>query len=348
MAHRISARSLWRPLALIIVPSMLLVGLEIYSALGILPIEVKTSEQVTDTFDVILAAGGLERALENAERGARRLVATGQPAYRDDYETALQEVSVRRHRLRQLTEANAERRARLSAIDKQTEIVLAQLNRAVVSGQQKAAEAARAPAATTLTNETSRTVEQLITQFVGAEHMALRQEQERAAFARREATIASASASAMATAVMFLGAVLLLLALRRASRAQATLRDSEERFSMLVESVKDYAILMLDPHGLVASWNDGARRMVGYSAEEIIGKHFSCFYPPEDVRAGVPADQLSEAARGGRIEVEGWRLRRDGSRFWADVVTSAMHDSAGNVRGFAKVARDMTERRQQQ
>ncbi len=129
-------------------------------------------------------------------------------------------------------------------------------------------------------------------------------------------------------------------------QAEEKLRLSEERFRLMVEQVKDYAIFLLDPEGRVATWNEGARRLKGYSAREIIGQHFSKFYPGEAVERGWPEEELRRAAAEGRIEDEGWRVRKDGSQFWANVVITALRDQAGTLRGFAKVTRDLTERRQ--
>lgn len=134
-------------------------------------------------------------------------------------------------------------------------------------------------------------------------------------------------------------------------RAQAldhetALFESESRFRALVESVRDYAIFMLDPLGNVMSWNLGAERIKGYSAADITGRHFSVFYPPEDIAAGKPERLLRLAAAEGRCEDEGWRMRKNGTRFWASVVIAAMRDAAGNLTGFSKVTRDLTERRQ--
>ncbi|MEV6828512.1 PAS domain S-box protein [Amycolatopsis sp. NPDC051102] len=127
--------------------------------------------------------------------------------------------------------------------------------------------------------------------------------------------------------------------------AEAALRESEERFRLLVQNVQDYAIFMLDTEGRIVSWNAGAERTKGYAAEEIIGRHFSVFYPAEDVAAGKPERELETAVADGRLEDEGWRLRKDGTRFWANVVITALHDEQGRLRGFGKVTRDMTDRR---
>ncbi|WP_437507568.1 hybrid sensor histidine kinase/response regulator [Sorangium sp. So ce1099] len=129
-------------------------------------------------------------------------------------------------------------------------------------------------------------------------------------------------------------------------RAEEALRRSEERFRLLVESVKDYAIFMLDPQGVITTWNRGAQELKGYSAEEILGQHFSRFYPEHDIRAGKCEWELAVAARDGRVTDEGWRIRKDGTRFWAYVVITALRGPGGELVGFAKVTRDLTERRQ--
>ncbi len=130
---------------------------------------------------------------------------------------------------------------------------------------------------------------------------------------------------------------------RRAS--DQALRLSEERFRLIVQGVRDYAIFMLDPTGHVATWNEGAQRIKQYTAEEIIGKHFSIFYPPEKIAEQFPQYELKEAERTGHFEDEGWRIRKDGSRFWANVVITALRDADGHLIGFSKVTRDLTERR---
>jgi len=130
--------------------------------------------------------------------------------------------------------------------------------------------------------------------------------------------------------------------------AELALRESEERFRLLIENSLDYAIFMLGPDGRIASWNPGAQRIKGYAADEIIGRHFSVFYTPDAVASGWPEHELREAARTGRFEDEGWRVRKDGTRFWANVVITALRGTDGSLRGFGKVTRDMTERKAQE
>jgi PAS domain S-box-containing protein len=121
--------------------------------------------------------------------------------------------------------------------------------------------------------------------------------------------------------------------------------DEEERFRLLVEGVKDYAILMLGPDGTIVSWSSGGERIKGYRADEVIGRHFSIFYTPEAVARRHPDHELAVAKSEGRFEEEGWRVRKDGTQFWASVVITALFGPAGELRGFGKVTRDMTERR---
>jgi PAS domain S-box-containing protein len=124
------------------------------------------------------------------------------------------------------------------------------------------------------------------------------------------------------------------------------LQQSEEQFRLLVESVHDYAIYMLNTDGFVVTWNSGAQRIKGYRPEEIVGKHFSCFYRPEDIKAGKPSRSLRMAAAEGRYEEEYLRVRKDGTEFWASVLITALYNSDGKLYGFAKVVRDITERKE--
>src|SRR5919202_99559 len=129
-------------------------------------------------------------------------------------------------------------------------------------------------------------------------------------------------------------------------RAEEELRQSEERFRLLVDGVKDYAFFMLDPGGHVTTWNEGAERTTGYSAEEITGEHFSILYTEEDAERGLPEEELRAAALEGRFEEEGLRVREDGARFWANAVITALRDEVGHLRGFSNVISDVTARKE--
>jgi PAS domain S-box-containing protein len=131
----------------------------------------------------------------------------------------------------------------------------------------------------------------------------------------------------------------------RVDRYLASLTD-EGRYRLLVEAVTDYAIYLLDPSGIVTTWNPGAQRFKGYSADEIIGQHFSRFYTEEDRATNLPARALKTAESEGKFEAEGWRLRKDGSRFWAYVIIDPIRSPTGEIIGFAKITRDLTERRE--
>ncbi|MFL5207309.1 MAG: PAS domain-containing protein, partial [Microvirga sp.] len=127
-----------------------------------------------------------------------------------------------------------------------------------------------------------------------------------------------------------------------------TTSSQDGRFQLLVDAVTDYAIYMLDPTGVVVSWNAGAQRFKGYTESEILGRHFSQFYTDEDLATELPRRALETAAREGKFEAEGWRVRKDGTHFWAHVVIDPIRDARGNLLGYAKITRDLTERKKTQ
>jgi len=147
--------------------------------------------------------------------------------------------------------------------------------------------------------------------------------------------------------ISFMGAALITAPLaQRISRLEEALQESEERLRLMIESVTDYAVYMLSPTGHIASWNKGAERLKGYNVDEVLGHHFSKFYSSEDQVNKKPEKELEIASTQGRVEEEGWRIRKDGSRFWANTIITPIRDKNGRLRGFSKVTRDMTERKQ--
>jgi PAS domain S-box-containing protein len=162
----------------------------------------------------------------------------------------------------------------------------------------------------------------------------------------RETPIADSGAPIRGLDGIIRGTVLVFRDVGDERRAEDALRASEERFRLLVDGAQDYALFMVDADGKVASWNPGAERIKGYRAEEVIGQPLSIFYPEQAIQAGTPAAELETARREGRFEDEAWRVRKDGSRFWANVVITALRDSDGRLRGYAKLTRDFTARRQ--
>src|SRR5262249_50866624 len=142
------------------------------------------------------------------------------------------------------------------------------------------------------------------------------------------------------------GLVLVISDISERKKIEQQLRVSEEKFRLLVGNVKDYAIFMLNTDGTIASWNDGAEKIKGYARSEIIGKHFSIFYLPEDITQHEPENNLKEVNENGRFESKGWRRRKDGSVFWAHVIFTAIYDENGNHNGYAKITRDITEQKE--
>jgi len=221
-------------------------------------------------------------------------------------------------RLRELTADNAAQQARVRELD-------SVLPRAGAGGTPRGMDAARALLAS-LDAEEQRL-------------LATREEEWRV-----DITLFWVVTASMAAALFLALAILYVLVDRRRAQQRALL-DAEARFHLFTETVADYAMLMLDPVGRITSWNAGAERIKGYSAGEIVGRHFSTFYTPEEAADGKPARELDIAAEFGRYEEEGWRVRKDGSRFWAHVVITALRDSERRVTGFGKVTRDLTERK---
>jgi PAS domain S-box-containing protein len=348
LAQPASPSGLRRGLILIMLPALILVGLEIYTAIGIVPALRQSQALVSHTFEVIAAARSLDRSVQDAERGQRGFLITGADSYLEPYETGVRAIPGRLQELRQLTRDNPDQQPHLAVLNKEINTKLAELKTTIDLRRNEGFDAAQRAVNTDVGAVAMSAITEEIDAVIANENQTLEQRQGAFAELARANLLISAAAAVLALGVIMLGGLLLHRAYTRILRSQTSLQRSEERFRLLVSGVRDYAIFMLDPAGNVASWNAGAERISGYRASEIMGAPYSRFFPPEAAEAGAPAHLLEVAATAGSVEEEGWRLRKDGSRFWANAVLTALRDPGGNLRGFAKVVRDITERRRQQ
>ena len=245
-----------------------------------------------------------------------------------------------------MTADNPEQQRRLDEIEPLISKRLAILNSRIELRQERGLQAAIADA-TTL-HEGKNAMDQIrggIAEMLVAEDQLLARRQNAANANAQHSLIIVLTGSALACAVGLLAILRINRDLKLRGQAEEALRQSEERVRLMIEAIKDYAIIMLDPNGQVVSWNEGAQRIKGYTADEIVGQHFSRFYPKEVAQSGFLQKELAEATDKGRFEDEGWRVRKDGSRFWANVVITSIGAQSGELLGFVKVTCDLTRRK---
>ncbi|MBI1738986.1 MAG: CHASE3 domain-containing protein [Acidobacteria bacterium] len=306
---------------------------------------IEQSELATHSRQVLASLEALRRNLTDAESAHRGFILSGEERFLDPYNSAAQEIPSELATLRNLTAQNPQHQQRLDTLNGLITQEMNGANERIELRRTKGLEAARIAILTGRGEEIMQEIRAVIRDMRKEENESLGVREASSHASARTATFTSIASAAVAI-VLMLGVFLLLSReVRHRERAEVALRRSEENYRLLVESVQDYAIVTLDPSGTVASWNLGAQRIKGFSAEEIVGQHFSCFYVPEDVERGKPERELKLAATEGRVEDETWRLRKDGTRFWANVIITAMRDATGQLRGFAKVTRDLTERK---
>jgi PAS domain S-box-containing protein len=345
---RYSPRMLWRGLALVVVPGLALAALALFHARYIDPALQRSQAGLAHTFDVLATARRLGLAIADAERGQHGYVITGDQRYLDAYRRAADAAPARLAELERLTADDRDHRRRLRLLRQHLDAKLAELQQTIAVRRDQGFDAARQIVESRVGFNAMAVITGILDNVIEAENKALRERRGQALALETDDEHVGLLVAGLGLAVAVLGTGLLSVAFVRNARAAARLADSEERFRLLVAQVQDHAIFMLDPVGRVVSWNEGAERIKGYRAEEIIGRHFSCFYPEEAIAARVPQQHLQQASAQGSHESEGWRLRKDGSRFWADGVITALRGPDGRLRGFAKVTRDVSERRQQQ
>jgi PAS domain S-box-containing protein len=308
----------------------------------------RNREQVIHAVAVVQASRELEREVAMAERAQRGYLITDDRAYLKSYDAAVQGTPALLARLKQLVAEDPAQQRRVQGLERQVEARLAGLRETLEIRQRDGMEAARHGPQVAAGAQAMAAIEESIGAMVAAENALLSQRMEGAAAGLRGQTVATSTAAVLAIVALVFGLWLARYATSRFILVDRERRESEAVFRHLVEGVSDYAIFMLDPQGRVATWNRGAERIKGYTAGEIIGKPFSVFYTPQDQEAGVPARALETAEREGRYVAEGWRVRKDGSRFFASVAINAIRDRSGELSGFAKITRDYTERLEQQ
>jgi PAS domain S-box-containing protein len=308
---------------------------------------IATDRLVAHTHEVIATLESGLAILTDAEAKQRAYLLTGDEQFLKDSQKAQAQMNDWIKQVRTLTADNLEQQRRLAGLEKVIRQRLAVLNSRIKLRQEEGLQAVSGDVATLRQGrDLMDQVWQDIAEMRDAENRLLLQREQVARSNAEISVLVILIGGALACAIGLAAVLMIHRDLRLRARADESLRQSEERLRQMVESVKDYAILMLDPAGRVMSWNDGAQRIKGYAAQEIIGQHFSRFYPGEGVRGGFPQTALAEAAAKDRFESEGWRVRKDGSRFWANVIITAIRDAGGRLVGFVKVTRDLTERNQ--
>jgi PAS domain S-box-containing protein len=338
--------AVWQGIGLIVLPALVLVGLQIYGATGIVPASWRGQELVAHTLQVIATARALDQSVSEAERGEFGYVVTAAKPYLDIYAGAARQVTQRLKRLHDLTTDNPEQTRRIALLSSAIDQKLAELQSAVDARQKLGLAPAFRTVETNLKPDTRRVISGLVGLLIASEDRLLAAREAKIATLEDRAERVNVVGITLTVALMLLGALILGGALRRDSLSVARLRESEERFRVLVSGVRDYAIFMLDPGGRVVSWNEGARRIKGYDPGQAIGLHLSAFRPAEEGDPHARADEvLAAAEREGSVKSEGWRVRKDGSRFYANTLTTALWADDGSLRGFAEVTRDVTERR---
>ena len=348
MTIRNLLRLLWLGMALIVASSLLHLWLEIYRGVKVAPQLQRGPALVAHTYEVIATAQNIDRALQDAERGERGFLITGNAAHLQDYRKGSNDAPALVEKLRTLTADNPEQQQRIPVLQEQVNSKLAELKNNLDIRERKGPEAAQQAVLANIGLNTMESARKVIDAAIDTERVLLAERLGRSEEYEKEGRKVAVAGGVLALAVLVVGVAMVLLAFRNILRSEAARRRSDERYGLLIKGVTDYAIYMLDVDGNVMEWNAGAERIKGYTAEEIIGQHFSRFYTEEDRNAGVPRHALETAVQKGKYEAEGWRVRKDGNRFYASVLIDPLRDVSGKLVGFAKITRDIGERVQQQ
>ena len=283
--------------------------------------------------------------LLDAETGQRGYIITGDRSYLDPYQAALARVRNDLENLRQMAESGSIEKHSLNRLNSLVAAKLTELKSRIDIRDQQGMDAAVAAVKEGSGKQSMDQIRSVIAELNQDDQESLAKGSRAAAAASKNMKTVMLFGGVLAFVLLSLSGLFVYQEMQRRKRAEDFLRESEERFRLMVSSVKGYAIFMLDPSGNVISWSEGAERITGYKPADILGASFARFYTPEEIEQNIPDMELKVASERERSESEGWRVRKDGSRFWTNTVITGLRDETGRLRGFVKVTRDMTERR---
>lgn len=299
----------------------------------------QNSQNVLERLNVLLST------VTDAETGERGYIITGDEAFLEPFDNALKTVDRRIKDVQDLTSDNPNQQRRIAELKPLISRKIALMEDKIRLRRALQFSSAQAAVIAGEGKETMDQIRVLIRDMINEEKRTFNQRSAHAHASARNALFVITAGSVLALVVVALATFFISRDIQERQSAERKIRESEERFRLLLEGIRDYAIYMIDKAGNIMTWSKGAEQVKGYNADEILGRHFSCFYPEEAIQAGVPERQLRLAAELGRFEEEGWRVRKDGSQFWANVVITALNPNNGQPNGYVKITRDMTERK---
>ncbi len=323
--------------------------LAILAVAAILAVRQNRAEaDVRDSIEVINGLNRIQAELLDAETGQRGYILTGDPSYLEPYNRAAPNILADIRQLQQTTKAGVRDAAALTTLYQTAEQKLAELQQTIALKQKAEGDAAAAKVHEGAGKDLMDRARGILASLFVMETQRLVDTRDYAAEMDEILQVGIVGAVLVLIALAVFGLRAIRQQFQELVRTHALAQAANQRFQLLVQGVTDYAIFLLDPQGNITNWNSGAVRIKGYTEDEIVGRHFSQFYTAEDQAKEVPHRALATAASEGRYEAEGWRVRKDGSRFWASVVLDRISDAKGDVVGFAKITRDITERREGQ
>lgn len=335
------SRFIWLGLALIDLPCLILIAIGSYQVGAHGPQLVKDRQWMTHSFAVITTIEDLRNQIRRAEQAQQGYLITGDAGYLVPYDPAVKAVRTLLQQLNQLTVDNAEQQARWAKLQERVDIKIREMQQTLDVAGSHGLEAARAIMKTNRSLESAEAITELASaaDAKGRDLLTLRIDRV-IADEHTTRTIAVTGAS-IAFVTLVIGTVIIVWAFRTLGRAER----AEERFLRFVRGVPDYAIYSMDTNGSITSWNEGAQRIKGYTDQEILGQNFARFFSAEDQAADLPAKARQTAAERGEFVGEGWRVRKDGTRFFAHVSLYPERDNHGQLTGFYKITRDITQQK---